>query len=143
MHDWVEDVVGKLERKRSRGRGTFKILRAFDRLGPIAAHAEASLFRNGTLTVVVEDPTWLTELGFLKEELVTKIGQLAGDGAPRVEEVRIRLGKFERKRKPIVPVEERPLDAENEARLTEWAKTIGDEDLQKQFKKAVRLALRR
>ncbi len=137
----IEALVQRFERPRGRGRGVYKLLRAFDKLGPpVSERAEAVGFRAGTLTLVVEDPTWLTELGFLKEEIIERLAR-AAPNAPPVREIRMRLGKFERKRKRELVVFEPVLSAEDENRVRAWGETIRDEELRKTFERAARLAL--
>lgn len=133
----------KLERPRStKGRGIYRLMRAFEALGPpVADRAEAASFRRGTLTIVVEDPTWLTELGFLKDEIRARLARIAGPDAPEVREIRLRLGKLERKQLRAVSTAEPVLDVEHEERVKSWGSAIRDEELRRVFERAARRGL--
>ena len=81
----VADLVARLMSRRDEsGRRNaealaLKVFDAFRRVGPpITDHAQAVLFRRGALTLDVDTSAWLTELGFLREEMLGRINRLLG-----------------------------------------------------------------
>jgi predicted nucleic acid-binding Zn ribbon protein len=56
----------------------------------VAAHARLLSLREGTLTVVVDDPIWATQLRYLAPAIVTRATALLGPGV--VEQLRVRVG---------------------------------------------------
>jgi predicted nucleic acid-binding Zn ribbon protein len=57
----------------------------------VAAHARLVSLRNGTLTVVVDDPIWATQLRYLEPAIVTRATALLGPG--RVTRMKVRVGQ--------------------------------------------------
>lgn len=57
----------------------------------IAQHAQPDSFNNGRLLVNTSHPTWVTELGFRKEEIRLRLNELIG--AAMVSDIVFRLGK--------------------------------------------------
>jgi predicted nucleic acid-binding Zn ribbon protein len=56
----------------------------------IAQHARAVAVDRGVLVVVVDSPAWMTQLAFLKPELLRKVAARVGRG--RVKDLRLVLG---------------------------------------------------
>ena len=63
---------------------------------PITEHAEPIMLRGGILTVNVADSAWLTELTFLKKDILERINR--GLLKPAVRDLRMKLGSVTRKR---------------------------------------------
>ena len=62
-----------------------------DVVGPhVAAHARPALLDDGRLVVEVDEPGWATQLRFLEGELLERLAAVAGAGAVRSIEVRVR-----------------------------------------------------
>lgn len=47
----------------------------------VAGHARPVSLSGGTLTIACDHPGWATELGFLEEEILGRVGRVAGPGA--------------------------------------------------------------
>lgn len=56
----------------------------------VAAHTHLLAVRSGTLTVVVDDPVWATQLRYLEPAIVTRATALLGPGV--VTRVKVRVG---------------------------------------------------
>jgi len=62
-----------------------------DVVGPhVAAHARPALLDDGRLIVEVDEPGWATQLRYLEAELLERLSAVAGAGAVRSIEVRVR-----------------------------------------------------
>jgi predicted nucleic acid-binding Zn ribbon protein len=62
-----------------------------DAVGPhVAAHARPVLLDAGRLIVEVDEPGWATQLRYLEAELIERLSAIAGEGAVRSIEVRVR-----------------------------------------------------
>jgi len=62
-----------------------------DLVGPtIALHTHPASLRNGVLVVTVEEPAWGSELRYRAQELVVRLEDQLGPGAPTRIEVRVR-----------------------------------------------------
>ena len=62
-----------------------------DAVGPlVAAHARPAVLDGGRLVVEVDEPGWATQLRFLEHELLERLASVAGPGAVRSIEVRVR-----------------------------------------------------
>jgi predicted nucleic acid-binding Zn ribbon protein len=60
-------------------------------VGPlVAAHARPSLLDEGRLVVDVDQPGWATQLRYLETDLLARLASVAGAGAIRTIEVRVR-----------------------------------------------------
>ena len=60
-------------------------------VGPaVAAHAEPTSLREGVLRVRADSPAWATEIGYLVEEIRSRVN--AATGRPLVSEVRVWTG---------------------------------------------------
>jgi hypothetical protein len=61
-----------------------------DMVGPsMAAHVRPSRVEDDSLVVMVDHPAWATQIRLLAPELLLKIGELVGAGAPTRLEVRV------------------------------------------------------
>ncbi len=56
----------------------------------IARHARPVGLRNGVLMIDVDEPGWVTEIQFLRDDLLTRLAQAAGEGAVTDLSVRVR-----------------------------------------------------
>jgi predicted nucleic acid-binding Zn ribbon protein len=62
-----------------------------DVVGPhVAAHARPVVLDDGRLVVEVDEPGWATQLRYLEADLLERLAAVAGDGAVRAIEVRVR-----------------------------------------------------
>jgi predicted nucleic acid-binding Zn ribbon protein len=62
-----------------------------DAVGPVvAAHARPALLDDGRLVIDVDQPGWATQLRYLEAELLTRLAAVAGPGAIRTIDVRVR-----------------------------------------------------
>lgn len=62
-----------------------------DAVGPhVAAHARPVLLDAGVLIVEVDEPGWATQLRYLQGELLERLAAVAGVGAVRSIEVRVK-----------------------------------------------------
>ena len=112
--------------------GVSRVLSAFGRIGPpVTEHADAVDFRRGVLTLQVHESAWLTELTFLRTEIIDRVNRMVGKTA--VKEVRLRLGP--RRKAMSAPPPPKPLTAQQRAAVDEWTAPIADN--------AVREAVRR
>jgi predicted nucleic acid-binding Zn ribbon protein len=60
-------------------------------VGPaVAAHARPALLDDGRLVIEVDQPGWATQLRYLEAELLQRFAAIAGPGAVRSIEVRVR-----------------------------------------------------
>lgn len=138
----VSQVVGKTEgqgsSERKRGALTVRVFAAFEQLGPpFTTHAEPTFYRTGVLSLLVDDPTWMTELTFLKAELLTRINHLVGKET--VKELRMRHGKLSRIKKKVPQKAEPPvLTADAVRRIEEWADEIRDPEVKEAMRRAAR-----
>src|SRR5262245_45916720 len=103
-----------------------KVFAAFAKIGaPVTEHAEPIMLRGGILTLNVADSAWLTELTFLKKEILDRVNR--GLQKPAVRDVRLKLGSVSKKKddraKPPVLSE-----AEN-AKVEAWASEITSEEV--------------
>ena len=118
---------------------TSEVFAAFQSLGPpFVTHAEPIFFRKGSLTVVVEDSAWLTELTFLAPDILSRLNEAVGAGV--VEQIRVRQGKLTR-RAPYTPPELRPppeLNARQAQMLEELSSIVRDPDVRAALQKAAR-----
>jgi predicted nucleic acid-binding Zn ribbon protein len=64
----------------------------------IAARARAVAYRDGTLFVEVDSPTWMSELGYLKHHMVTELNRRLGGEI--IREIRMQPGSGHRPATP-------------------------------------------
>ena len=92
--------VGEYLDKTTRGMGVPKagILAVVFSIWPelvgqeIASHAEPRTLRDGVLTVVVDQPAWAAQLGYLASDLVAKIAVFTGSSEVEKVEFRVAAG---------------------------------------------------
>src|SRR5678815_3652728 len=59
---------------RAKEAAAMRVFSAFARIGPpITEHAEPATLKGGILTLTVADSAWLTELTFLKAEIIARV----------------------------------------------------------------------
>lgn len=90
VSDSVDSVVRSL-----RGAGAQAVKGVFggweDAVGPqVAAHATPVALDAGRLLVEVDQPGWATQLRFLESTLIERLAEVAGAGAVRSIEVRVK-----------------------------------------------------
>lgn len=139
----IDEVTGAPKASPSRGSSAGRVtqvLSAFDRIGPpVTDHADAVGFRRGVLTLQVHESTWLTELTFLKSEIVQRMNRMLGGTA--VREVRLRLGPRRRVEPPRPPP--RPLTSAERASIDTWTAPIADADVRDAVRRAAERSLAR
>jgi hypothetical protein len=117
-----------------------RVFTAFERIGPpLTDQAEPILFRHGVLTLRVKSSVWLTELTFLKTELLERLEQHLGRRA--VRDVRLRLGHVEPR--PIEPSPRRALAEADRARIADWTEAIADPKVREALSRAAARCLER
>ncbi len=57
----------------------------------IAKHTLPVSFRSGRLVVNVDNAVWLYQMGFLKEDILSKLRDVLGEGV--IEDIYFRMGK--------------------------------------------------
>ncbi|HEX2039671.1 MAG TPA: DUF721 domain-containing protein [Acidimicrobiales bacterium] len=63
-----------------------------DVVGPdVAAHARPLSLKEGTLVVVVDDPTWASQLRWLGADLLRRLAEAAG--SPVADRLEVRVGR--------------------------------------------------
>lgn len=135
-------LLGNLqdEQVRRTGSRALEIFAAFDRIGPpVSDHAEPILYKSGVLTLMVDGPTWLTELSFLERQVVDRINALVGRKA--VRSLRLRLGS-PRRRPPPLPAKRKLTPHENEE-VASWTAGIKDEAVRDAVARAAATSLAR
>lgn len=89
--DLVARFIDKREGRKKGEALALKVFAAFHQIdGPIREQAEPVFFRAGLLTLNVTHSAWMTELTFLKEEIIERLNAIVGPG--RVKDLRFRLG---------------------------------------------------
>lgn len=94
----------------------------------IAAHAQPSAYREGTLTVTVDSAPWMQQLTYLKKELIAKVNEEFGQ--EMVREIYMKAGRIAppAQEKPHVP-KRRELSTTEETEITEQTASISDPEL--------------
>jgi hypothetical protein len=127
----VRQVVGQHlpVGQRSQGAAAFDVFDAFRKIGPpVTRYAEPFNYRRGTLSVRVYGSAWLTELGFLEEEILGKINQHLRDRKVQVKNLRLYLGSGQPK--PEARAQPWPiLPPDLEQRIEAWSEVISDPDI--------------
>jgi predicted nucleic acid-binding Zn ribbon protein len=60
-------------------------------VGPaVADHARPRSLRDGTLRISVDEPAWATHLRYLSNDIVRRVGEVAGAGIVTTIEVSVR-----------------------------------------------------
>lgn len=116
-----------------------KVFASFMRIGPpITDHAEPAYLKHGILTLTVGESAWLTELTFLRPQIIDRLNQ--GLAKPAVHDIRLRLGRL-MKRTP--PARARPpvLSAEQAAKVESWGALIPGEEVRRAVMRAAARSL--
>jgi hypothetical protein len=124
-----------------RGAAALRVFRAFSRLGPpITSHAEPVQFRAGVLSLTVDDSAWLTELSFLRPEMLERLNRMLGRAM--VTEIRLRHAPLSRPPHRPEPLGGPPaLTAAEQAALDAWSALIADEGVRAAMRRAGAYAL--
>ena len=118
-----------------------KVLAAFDRIGPpVTDHADAVGFRRGVLTLQVHESGWLTELTFLRTEIIDRLNRMVGPST--VKEVRLRSGARRKRAAPPTPPPKPLTDRQREAVET-WTAPIVDDAVREAVRRAAARSLAR
>jgi len=144
LTDVVAGFLRRGESKPRRGRRKSKtaaVFTAYEAMGPpFTVRAEPTFYRGGVLTIVVEDSAWLTELSFLREEIIERLNVALEGEEEKVESIRLRQGKLTRPRtRPAPQRAPEPILTEPQAgRLEPAISDVGDDDLRDLIRKAAR-----
>lgn len=137
---------GASRAERQRGALVVKAFAAYERLPPaVVKHSEPISLRAGVLSVVVDEAAWLTELGFLRVEMIERINRILGRQA--VREIRLRQGKLVRRRggpaesAPTGLKPPPPLPAAKAVEVESWMDAVTDPELRASIERAVRWSL--
>lgn len=118
---------------------SLKVFAAFTRIGPpISERAEPITFRRGLLTLVVEDSTWLTELTFLKPDIVVRLNKALGRAL--VQDLRLRLGSLSHRARTAEELAP-PLTPRQEGMLQSWGDTIKNPAIRDTVLRAARVCI--
>jgi hypothetical protein len=142
----VGDLVARFLSKRyghpDRAKEAFamRVFASFARIGPpITEHAEPVALRGGVLTLLVADSAWLTELTFLKAEIIDRVNQ--GLPKPVVKDVRMRLGAPKKKR--VEKAKPPELSREELSKLEKWGAEIPNEEVRLAMMRAAAYVMKR
>jgi len=117
-----------------------KVFASFAKIGaPVTEHAEPIMLKGGILTLNVADSAWLTELTFLKKEILDRVNR--GLQKPAVRDVRFKLGSVSKKRdtKASPP----KLTEAESAKVEAWASEIASDEVRAAMISAARWSLKR
>jgi predicted nucleic acid-binding Zn ribbon protein len=71
-------------------------------VGPtVAAHARPVSLSDGVLVVAVDQPGWATQLRYLADDLLARLGEVAGEGVVGRIDIRVDSGPQKAKRPPF------------------------------------------
>ncbi len=133
-------LLGGLQDKQVRRTGSraLEVFAAFDRIGPpVSDHAEPTLFKGGVLTLMVNGPTWLTELSFLERQVVDRLNEAIGRKV--VRSLRLRLGSPRKRVKPRPP--KRRLTPQESQDVEHWTEDIKDDAVRAAVARAAKTSL--
>jgi hypothetical protein len=117
-----------------------RVFAQFQKIGaPITEHAEPALLRGGILTLTVSSSAWLTELTFLKSEILERVN--AGATKPVVRDLRMRLGSVSKKK--IEKAKPPELSSEELAKVEAWGDEIKSEEVRQAMMRAAAWTLHR
>lgn len=128
LSDLVSRVLSQRHGHANHGREAvaMKVFAAFTQIGPpLTQHAEPVLLRGGILTLTVTDSAWLTELTFLRPEILERLNRPFNKIV--VRDLRMRLGAITRKKVVEVPLP--PLSPEKQHKVETWASEIADDEV--------------
>lgn len=140
VSDLVARFLGESEGlpKKAREALALKVFAAFEKIGkPVTDRALPVYFRTGVLTLEVNESAWLTELSFLKPELLQRINGALGKEA--VKDIRLRLGTRRRPADP--PRLGRRLSAAETEAIDQYTEAIADPDVREAVRRAARTSL--
>jgi len=138
----VESQEGASRAEQRRGALVLRTFAAFEKLPPtLVKHAEPIALRGGVLTVMVDEPVWLTELSFLREEMIERLNRALGKIV--VREIHLRQGRLSRRRRFDPPKKTEPpvLPPGAKEEVEAWAGVIADPILRASIERAMRWAL--
>lgn len=140
----VAQHEGASRAERRRGALVVKAFAAYERLPPsVVRHSEPVSLRGGVLSVVVDEAAWLTELGFLRAEMMERLNRTLGRDV--VRDIRLRQGKLFRRRAARAaapPPKPLPVLAPAQAEAVEsWTSDITDPELRASVARAARWCL--
>jgi hypothetical protein len=105
----------------------------------IASHSQPKRYRNGTLWIVVDSPTWMQQLTFLAEDIRGQVNQALG--SPMVEKIRFQLGEVRILSDPSPEESPSPpewsstkLDAQAERTIEHALAPVSDEGLKERLR---------
>ena len=136
----IDSVLDKgLQAKKNRGQAiALKVFAAFERLGgTLRAHAEPVFFRGGRLTLEVTSSGWMTELSFLKPQLMHRLNRSLKK--PYVTDIRLRLGQNKKPQEPPRP--QKPLSRTQQEHIESWANCVVDPDVREALRSAATKSL--
>lgn len=123
LSEVVDRVLARRSGKHRHESLALEVFSAFRRIGPpITERAEPVFFKGGVLSLVVEDSTWLTELTFLRPDIVRRMNESLRRDV--VRELRVRLGVLERRDEPKPRL--RPLTADQLEAVERWGAAIAN-----------------
>lgn len=140
--DVVASFLRRGEAKPRAGRPRSKtaaVFTGYEALGPpFTTHAEPVFYRSGVLTIVVEDSAWLTELSFLRDEIIERLNEALAD--EKVESIRLRQGTLTRTRVRPAPVRspDPELDPVQARNIEAIGSLVPDDELRAAVMKAAR-----
>jgi hypothetical protein len=108
-------------------------------------HTRPDGLKHGILTVTTDNPVWSTELGFIKESLISKINRvLPGTLLERITDIRFVTGRMKEKKKEKQAqphaVKKRVLSQAEQDSIVSAVRKVKDSELKKKlydFKKTV------
>ncbi len=117
-----------------------KVFSAFQRIGPpVTEYAEPVFYKAGVLTLSVSNSAWMTELSFLRLEIIKRLNDSMGREV--VKDIRMRLGNV-KKPKPKAAKKKR-LTAKQKEEVAGWAESIENPDVKAAMIKAAERHLAR
>lgn len=104
----------------------------------IAAHAQPSAFRDGVLTLTVDNAPWMQQLSFLKPELISKLNAEMGEEI--VREIFMKAGKVKPLTTSAAPAarKRRQLTPDELTWISEQAASVTDPDLRAVFERLIK-----
>ena len=122
----LEDLFHK--RKIDKTLHVYRIFKAWDQAvgRRIASHSQPKRYRNGTLWIVVDSPTWMQQLTFLAEDIRGQVNQALG--SPTVEKIRFQLGEVKILSDP---------STKKSASPPEWSGTTLDDQAERTIKRTL------
>lgn len=109
----------------------------------IAARARPAAFRDGTLTISVDNAPWMQQLTYLKEEIITRLNKNIGD--EMVKEIYLKAGSapLSNPHESPIPRQCRILTLEERQKIEENAAVISDPELREVISRLMGTHLKR